>query len=425
MMKNIRVLLQYVKDYGLINTLIFVLYKLKPRYFSILSMRFLRSGAVDAGSIEYKTLIDEVHDFKSWEEFEGFPFAFPCEKHEGKVFIWFVPDWTNVWGGGHYTLFRFANHFAHHGTRNIIYIYNNQRHKTPVHLQNELNCALIDCLVEVVVDPKKLPECDGAIATTWQSAYPVRAFPFAKHKFYFMQDYESLFYAFGTASMQANATYGFGFTGITGGGWLKQCYESHGGKAQNYRFAADRKIFYPSDKNGLVRDTVKKIFFYGRPSTERRCFALGIAALAKIAEKYPEIELVIAGLDLDSMPPFKVTCLGNLTLAGTGDLYRTCDIGIAFSGTNLSYLPVELMASGVPVISNNGPHIEWHCKNEYNSLLVDPVPQAVLDCVTGLVESKSLRQKLVDGGLETMKELDWDDQMEKIYQYVDSNLKNA
>lgn len=422
MIKNLKILMQYIRDYGFISAFVFVLYKLKPRYFSILSMRFMRSGSIEAGSIEYRALINEVYDYESWEAIGGKAAPYSSTVAGEKVFIWFVPDWTNVWGGGHYTLFRFANYFAHKGTRNIIYIYNNKRHDTPTHLQNELNFALIDCKVEVIVDPKKLPECDGVIATTWQSAYPVRAFPFAKHKFYFMQDYESLFYAFGTASMQANATYGFGFTGITGGGWLKQCYENHGGKAQNYCFAADRKIFYPANSKGLVRDKVKKIFFYGRPSTERRCFALGIAALSKIAEKYPEIELVIAGLELGSKPPFKVTTLGNLTLAGTGDLYRTCDIGIAFSGTNLSYLPVELMASGVPVISNNGPHIEWHCKNKYNSLLVDPVPQAVLDAVTALVESRSLRQDLVDGGLETMKDLDWNDQMEKIYKYVDSSF---
>lgn len=424
-MNNIKNFLRYTKDFGLISALVFALYKLKPKWFSILAMRYVRSGVADGGALSFENLVSEVYDYESWENFGGFPLAYPTEYPGQKVFIWFVPDWTNVWGGGHYTLFRFANHFAKNGTKNIIYIYNNQRHKTPDQLQKELEFALDDCRIEVIVDPKKLPKCDGAIATTWQSAYPVRALPFAAHKFYFMQDYESLFYAYGTASMQANATYGFGFTGITGGGWLKQCYESHGGKAKNYRFAADRKIFHPADQTGTVRNSVRRIFFYGRPSTERRCFALGLAALEKISKKYPDIELVIAGLELSNLPPFKVTTLGNLSLAATGDLYRTCDIGIAFSGTNLSYLPVELMASGVPVISNNGPHIEWHCKDGYNSLLVDPVPEAVLEAVTRLVESQPLRQTLVKGGLETMADLDWTNEMQKIYEYVDESLVTA
>jgi glycosyltransferase involved in cell wall biosynthesis len=237
-----------------------------------------------------------------------------------------------------------------------------------------------------------------------------------------MQDYESMFYASGSASMQANATYGFGFKGITGGSWLRSQYESHGGEAIEYRFAADRTIFFPSSNKGTVRSAVKRLFFYGRPSTERRCFELGIAALALIAEKYPEVEIVIAGLDLQSKPHFPAVLLGNMSLAGTGDLYRTCDIGMAFSATNLSYLPVELMASGVPVISNNGPHIEWHCEHLKNSYLVEPVPEAVLEGFDKLYGDIELRQSLVDGGLATMSELTWDDQMSKTFSYIEDQL---
>ncbi|XBS69864.1 hypothetical protein ABK905_00275 [Acerihabitans sp. KWT182] len=226
-----------------------------------------------------------------------------ASKDRRPVFIWFVPDWLNVWGGGHYTLFRFANHFAGFNTRNIIYIYNNQRHTSVKHLQDELMSALPDCRLEVIIDPAQLPSCAAAIATTWQSAYDVKAFAFAHQKFYFMQDYESLFYAYGTTSMQANATYSFGFIGITGGGWLKQCYESHGGRARNYLFAADRHIFHPARKDNAIREKVSRLFFYGRPSTERRCFDLGMVALKKIAERFPDVEIVIAGLDLQAHPP--------------------------------------------------------------------------------------------------------------------------
>ena len=385
-MRKLAAAKKYIVTFGLINTVVLILYKLKPRYFSVLAMRFSQPGLGNTEGVNYKYLMDGVFGYKPWDELGGGSTPMRRQDENKKVFIWFVPDWTNVWGGGHYTLFRFANHFAGHNTENIIFIYNNERHSTPEHLQNELDNALTGCKIKVIVDPKMLPECDGAIATTWQSAYSVRAFPFAKNKFYFMQDYESLFYAHGTSAMQANATYGFGFHGITGGGWLKKCYESHGGRAVNYRFAADRTIFYPADKMGVVRDKVKKIFFYGRPSTERRCFELGIVALKKISEKFPDIEIVIAGLDLKSVPPFKATLLGNLSLAATGDLYRTCDIGIAFSGTNLSYLPIELMSCGVPVVSNNGAHVEWHCTHLQNSFLCDPVPEAILDGVTELIE---------------------------------------
>ena len=407
---KIKLFTLYAKEFGWGNAIIFALYKQFPRFFVLLHQK------VNAGNncvwpsmanLDPVMVSASVLDYKPWIEYGGA--AVPvANKDRRPVFIWFVPDWLNVWGGGHYTLFRFANHFAGCNTRNIIFIYNNQRHATPKHLHDELMAALPDCKLEVIIDPALLPSCAAAIATTWQSAYDVRAFEFAHKKFYFMQDYEGLFYAYGTTSQQANATYGFGFIGITGGGWLKQRYEAHGGRARDWHFAADRQIFYPRGMNNAVREKVSRLFFYGRPSTERRCFDLGMAALKKIAERFPEVEIVIAGLDLQSHPPFPATLMGNLSLKDTGDLYRTCDIGMAFSGTNLSYLPVELMASGVPVICNNGPQVEWHCQHGVNAYLADPVPQAMLEAFSALYYNRSLRQQLADGGLATMAPLSWE-----------------
>lgn len=424
MIRKLRAFVRYARQYGVINTVIYSLFKLSPRGFVLLTRQISATGTVVSPAItglDFASLEETVFDYKTWEAFGGSAVA-PVSSSRVPTFIWFVPDWLNVWGGGHFTLFRFAQHFAKRGSRNIIYIYNNQRHSSPNYLQNELNNAFIGCQIEVVVDPKLLPKADAAIATTWQSAYHVRAFDHAANKFYFMQDYEGLFYAYGTASMQANATYGFGFVGITGGTWLKSCYEAHGGKAENYRFAADKLIFYPANIPALAREKVKRVFFYGRPSTERRCFELGMVALARIAAEFPDVEIIIAGLDLSQKPPFPATLLGNMTLAKTGDLYRTCDIGIAFSATNLSYLPVELMQSGVPVISNNGPHVEWHCKHLENAYLADPVPEAVCEAFRTLYYDRTLRQKLIDGGLATMQELDWESEMSRKFDYVVENL---
>ena len=356
-------------------------------------------------------------DYYEWK-YPNFP-----TNDKVKRFIWFVPDWLNVWGGGHYTLFRFANHFSNQeeGIQNIIFIYNDSGRRAISEIEKDLKSAVQNCKLKVITNPELLPSCEAAFATTWQSAYDVSAFPHAKKKFYFMQDYESLFYAYGTESMQAINSYKMGFIGITGGTWLRQTFESYGGKAQNYVFSTDKDIFYPSNK-GKVRDRVLKIFFYGRPSTERRCFSLGINVLEKISKKYPDIEIVIAGLQIEEgLLPFKATLLGNLTLKETGELYRSCDVGIAFSGTNLSYLPVELMASGCPVLTNNGLQTEWYCNSE-NSILVDPVAKAVLEGFDNLYNSKELRQKIVDKGLEKSAQTSWEKEMGKIYSYVISNL---
>jgi glycosyltransferase involved in cell wall biosynthesis len=421
--KKLSVWYSYARLHGYTNATLYALYKIAPKRFALLvEMVKKNPAATVVGSDSFGRLLKSVFRSGHWTDFGGS--ALPVGAAGAvETIVWFVPDWTNVWGGGHYTLFRFANHFARQGTHNVIYIYNNERHTTPHSLQKDLQLALDGCRLEVIIDPKKLPECAAAIATTWQSAYHVKAFPFAREKFYFMQDYESYFYAFGTASIQANETYSFGFHGITGGGWLRSQYQAHGGSAINYRFAADHKIFYPAQPDGQVPPTVKRLFFYGRPSTERRCFELGMASLQAIAARFPDVEIVIAGLDLGFTPPFKATLLGNMTLEDTGKLYRTCDVGIAFSATNLSYLPVELMASGVPVISNRGPQVEWHCVDRENSMLVEATPEGVLEAFAELYSSVSSRQRLADGGLATMRGLNWENEMRKVFEHVAEKIR--
>lgn len=424
-----RLFISYARDYGFLNAAICALYKLFPCHFVALNRVLSRHGGGSASlrGAYYKDVFDSVFDDKTWLQERGVDKPYPS-KDQRDCFIWFVPDWRNVWGGGHFTLFRFAQHLANRGNlRQIIFVYDNVRHASPIALQDTLDSALPKCSLEVIIDAAQLPRCAAAFATTWQSAYSVKAFPYAERKFYFMQDYESLFYPYGTASAQANNTYSFGFTGITGGGWLKSCYESHGGRAKSYVFATDRNIFYPVRADARVRSRVSKVFFYGRPSTERRCFDLGITALKLIANKYPDIELIIAGLDLQAEPPFKATLLGNLSLEETGRLYRQCDLGIAFSATNLSYLPVELMACGVPVISNRGPQVEWYCRHLENAYLVDPTPAAVLRAVEILCADEPLRQKLAEAGVKKTSLVTWESEIDRVYDYIyaDPNEKGV
>ena len=403
------------------NTLGYLLYKI----FSSSTMRIIDQEVSNARFIKDKKKLTYSHGV-----FERNASLTPVNKHlnKSKCFIWFVPKCSNVWGGGHYTIFRFANYFANqYNTDNIIYFYDHAQslNISVDKINDDLKLALPNCKLLFMTQFEDLPECDAAIATTWQSAYYVDKFNLAVQKFYFMQDYESLFYPAGTNALQANYTYSFGFKGITGGLWLKELFESYGGKAQEYIFSADRNIFYPTSPINESKK-VERIFFYGRPSTERRAFELGMAALELISRKYPEIELIIAGLDNLDTPPFPCILKGNLSLIETGALYRTCDIGIALSATNLSYLPVELMASGCAVVTNSGPQVEWFCKKDYNAMVVAPTSKSILDAVSVLIEDSTTRNQLIKHGLQTIEKNTWEQEMDKIFYYLNdkNNIPN-
>jgi glycosyltransferase involved in cell wall biosynthesis len=66
--------------------------------------------------------------------------------------------------------------------------------------------------------------------------------------------------------------------------------------------------------------------------------------------------------------PFKHKSLGIVPHDKLYSIYQECNYGLVLSFTNLSLLPVELMASGVIVISNKGENNEWFL-NDNNSIL--------------------------------------------------------
>ena len=122
--------------------------------------------------------------------------------------------------GGIHTIFRFISGFAERGMAQRIVIYGN-RDASLAALRSEVAQAfphlgsaefvLFDIDQDRVDD---LPPTDIGICTFWVSAYLLLRFNRVRRKYYFIQDYESLFYRTRPMSALAESTYRFGFTGI-------------------------------------------------------------------------------------------------------------------------------------------------------------------------------------------------------------------
>lgn len=330
--------------------------------------------------------------------------------------VWYTPNWLYWWGGGILTILRFAYYLRKKGLNNILYIYNNEGYPTLRKLQADLDEVYHGHNISITTNINTIPTGHIAIATTHQSVFSVLNSPRkCAERFYFMQEYESLLYPGGTQAEQANATYKLGFKGICGGDWLKSLFQSYGGQAIKFDFSVDKDIFF---YNKQFHDKVTKLFFFGRPSSDRRMYDLGIAILESIHNDYPNVEIVIAGLDNLAKVPFPATYLGNVKIKDTGSIYRTCDIGIALSGSNQSYLPVELMACGVPVLTNNGPQVDWFCKHMENAYTCYPFVSDFKRGFDVLYNSKELRKKLINGGLKTIQRTSWENEANKIYDFI-------
>ena len=280
--------------------------------------------------------------------------------------------------------------------------------------------SILDENVELYYDTKMMKFADGTVATSWDTAYCVRNFNNTISKFYFIQDFEPHFFAHGSEYEFAEQTYKFGFRGITAGDWLKDiCINDYNMKADSFSFSYDKDLYTVKKK----QDSTKRVFFYARPVTPRRDFELGLLALNELSKKIPDLEVVFAGWDVSQYEiPFKYQSLGIMKIEDLSELYGKCDLCLVISNTNLSLLPLEVMASGSVAVCSKGANSEW-LVNEDNSILVSYDPNEMANTMyTYLNDSEKLdaiRQK----GIEFVQHTSWDVEGKKVLDAVLKGIK--
>ena len=150
---------------------------------------------------------------------------------------WFIPDFYHPFYGGIHTILRFADHLqSHAGVRNQFFVAGTSPAPRIANLIARAFPALAGAPVTRLTryaEIPALPETDASIATLWSTAYFLLKYNQTRRKFYFLQDYEPLFYPAGSTSAQVEATYHFGFYGLANTPSVKQVYEEqHGGRAE-------------------------------------------------------------------------------------------------------------------------------------------------------------------------------------------------
>ena len=246
-----------------------------------------------------------------------------------------------------------------------------------------------------------MQDAHAIFATGWETAYPVFASNARGARFYLVQDHEPSFYPAGTQSLLAEATYRFGFHGVTAGRWLAEVLRSdYGMPADHFDFGRDLSYGLDRTAEAPARTSV---CFFSRPDTPRRGFELGVAAMELFAARHPEVEIHLFGRRAKRLP-FPATDHGALRPDQLNDLYNRCVAGLVLSATNVSLVPHEMLAAGcLPVVNDadhnrivlNNPEVVYSPATPFDlstalcSLIERPAPQraatatAAADSVAG------------------------------------------
>lgn len=324
-----------------------------------------------------------------------------------KTINWFVPK-VSKGSGGHLNIFRFIKHLEEHGFTNRIIILDKVK-KNPAEIKEQINKWFFPIQAEVYTDTALAPPAYFSMATSWTTAYSVRSYLSTVRRCYFVQDFEPWFFPAGSEAALAEATYSFGFYGFTAGTWLaEKLSKEYSMPTCAFGFSFDRDLYKPFPREPRAG---KRIFFYARPPTARRGFELGLLALEAVSKRLPDVQVVMAGWDVGSYEiPFNVDHVGLVDLHDLPQLYRSCDVALVLSFTNVSLLPLELMACGVPVVTNRGPYTEW-LLNEHNAVLSSPNVEDLATAIVELLEYPERAEALRQDGIDFASVTSWENQV--------------
>lgn len=331
--------------------------------------------------------------------------------------VWIVPEPFEA-SGGHRNIFRTIKYLSKFGHNLKVYIEpNTHRFTSDKHVEEFITKNFMDLGAQIILGTDNIVQCDVLFATHWTTAYVVKKNSIKSlTQCYFIQDYEPYFYEMGYEYILANNTYQMGLQHITSGPWCTHLIEREFNVKSNYfRFPIDRNIYYNCEKSKGNHEF--KIIYFARPDMPRRCYPLGVEALSIIKKKYPECEIVFYGANKEKYVniPFEFTNLGMLPrIEDLGDLYRSADLGMAFSTTNPSLVPFEMMACGCPVVDLDVNNNEVNYGGRDNVMLVNSTPESIAQGIEEIIENRELREKIITQGLEYCNIFPSEEEMVKI-----------
>jgi O-antigen biosynthesis protein len=404
--RKVRTTIKYFRVYGLRSTLSLIWQK-----YRFYNKNYLSTGGFVDGLFSKRDII-EFYDFVRLH-----PVGRPIEVDSVKrsTINWVVPPW-GFGSGGHLNIFRFIYYLEMYGFDCNIIVVGEPQPLSTEQAKKQINDWFFPLKGNVYLGIHNAPAAHVTMATSWTTAYYVRSFQSTVHRCYFIQDFEPYFFASGAEFALAEETYRFGFFGITAGSWLKKKLASeYGMRTEEFSFSFDNSLYMPKERR---EPETRTVFFYARPPTERRAFIMGLLVLDEVTKRLPDVKVVFAGWDISEYHiPFKHLNCGVLNTAELPDLYSQCDVALVLSFTNLSLLPLELMACGTPVVSNRALCTEW-LLNDGNSKLAAPNVDALADAICSVLVSPTEMSRLRKGGFETVSSTDWQAQALKVVSII-------
>jgi glycosyltransferase involved in cell wall biosynthesis/predicted O-methyltransferase YrrM len=320
--------------------------------------------------------------------------------------IGFVTSEPFPGSGGHQSIIKLCKLLSSMGHHVTLYAWNTKK------TNNELQNIISKHYLAENIGIRRVEEAygdDALIATWWETAYVVYRNASCRKRFYLVQDFEPWFYQLGTTWLKAEYTYKLPLSCITTGPWLASYLrENYSADAEYINFPMDHSIY---QSKLSLESRRKQILFHAQPSKPRRAYELGLEALEVVHERMPDAEIVMFGEEglQHRETRFPAVKLGLVsTLKELANLYNESSVGLSFSTSNMSLVPLEMMACGCAVVGLDTFSAKGTLQDGLNCLLADFDPHLIAEKIIQLLSDRDLRIRIAEGGIKSVENRSWE-----------------
>ncbi|MBR2510932.1 MAG: glycosyltransferase [Alphaproteobacteria bacterium] len=235
-----------------------------------------------------------------------------------------------------------------------------------------------------------------------------------KEKYLHAMDYEALFYSSGTESTITDFLYSQGFYVFTNSLALKKIYQNLNPGTPIFRYVPGiDEIYYP-DSHKKTNTSKFKMVVYARPGIPRNAFSLLVPVFKSLKQEFMDkLEIILVGQTVklsDYGLKGVCTALGKLnSLSDLAQLYRSCDMGISLITTpTFSYMHLQLMASGICLITNDQCGVSDFLEDGKNAVVVPPVANIIASRISELIRDPEKMHSIAHNGQKTVAGFTWD-----------------
>ena len=268
---------------------------------------------------------------------------------------------------------------------------------------------------------------DIIVATEWRTVY--RIMDFDAYKMYFVQDFEPIFFEMGERYLLSKKTYELGLHIVSLGKWnvdtvVKSCDVK--GQIDYIEFPYEKTEYTFVKRNfEKIKEKRKiKVAVYVKEESKRLpvIIPLILDNLKKSLKlKGFELEINYFGNALPICINNGIEC-GKLSKKQLHELYCECDFGMVASLTNISLVPYEMIAAGLPVIEFKDGTFDYFFSKE-TAILCDLSYKHLEKEILYYVENPAELEEMTIRANKSILSLSWEksaNQFVEILDHVDT-----